>query len=204
MGFFSSIARVGKSVARVGGRAVSVVSKVPLANKALKMVPVLGTAIGAYELARAGAKMIGGSAPSMPAGLPSVLPAGPLSTVAEVGILPRGADGKLQMPWNDPNVIEALRPFALDDRYLKTYYRAPKGYVVLRDADGKPFPCLKMAARKAGVWHPSAKAPISIGEWQAVKRADRAVKKIRRHMTRITRVDNSVSRGKVVIRKHKA
>lgn len=186
------------------GRAVGAIRKAPIVGKALKMVPVVGTAVAAYEVFKAGQGLIGGGSGSispMPSPPPLNLPAGPLSPVAEAGILPRGPGGSLQMPWNDPNVIAALKPFALDDRYLKVYYRAPKGYVVLRDADGKPFPCLKMAARKAGVWKQGAKAPISIGEWEAVKRADRTVKKIRRHMARITRVDAAVSNGKVTIRR---
>lgn len=113
--------------------------------------------------------------PLMPGGgtlLPSQFP--------KIGTLPawRGPGGKLQAPWSDPRIPEMLKAYSLDDAYLTAYYRAPKGYVVLRDATGKPFACLKQAAKMFGLWHAKAKPPISIRDWHAFQAARRVEKKL--------------------------
>jgi hypothetical protein len=92
----------------------------------------------------------------------------------------KGPGGKLQMPWSDPRVPGYLKQFALDDAYLKVYYRAPKGYVVVRDPQGRPFAVSKVIARQFGLWKPKRKPPISVGDWQAFKKAERVEKKLKR------------------------
>jgi len=155
----------------------------------------------------------GGGSPSMPA-MP-MMPAmanedmgnqhaGP-SGQGAWGLIPwwKGPGGRLQFPWNDPSAPQPLKQFALDDSYLKITYRAPKGYVVIRDSDGQPLPVLKMAAQKMGYWHPHKKPPISVGEWQAVKKAHSAVKKMHKVFRVTTNVEKNVRGGKVVVHRHK-
>lgn len=99
-----------------------------------------------------------------------------------VGLIPwwRGAGGKLQFPWQDPKMAEHLKQFALDDAYLKISYRAPRGYVVVRDPSGKPYCLLKQAAKFFGLWTAPRKPPISAGDWHQYQTAHRVVKKLRK------------------------
>lgn len=95
------------------------------------------------------------------------------------GILPRGPGGGLQLPFSGADPMAALKQFSLDDQFLKISYRAPKGYVVLRDASGRPFPVLKKAAQYYGLWKPAKKPPISVGDWQAFLKAGKVMKKLK-------------------------
>jgi len=201
MSFLKKISTVGKKIVKSGaGKAVL---KSGLIGKAARAIPFVGTAALAYDAYSVGKKLLG--KPKAPAGLPALsgLPSlgVPMTTggTSGPGLLPRGPSGKLQLPWNDPSTPAALKNFALDDSYLRVYYRAPHGYVVVRDANGKPYPMMKWAARRFGLWTPGKKPPISVGEHQAIKRADRAVKKVRRIMTQVSRVDKNVNHGKVRI-----
>lgn len=137
-------------------------------------------------------KVSGGGTPmQMPSysggGLPA-LPAAPAQTRAiqqtSPGGLPvpwwKGPGGKLQLPWNDPRIPDYLKQFALDDAYLKPYYRAPRGYVVLRDGSGRPFAVNKAMAKAFGLWRPKKKPPISVSDWQAFKKAERVEKKLKK------------------------
>jgi hypothetical protein len=74
------------------------------------------------------------------------------------------------MPWSDPRIPEYLKQFALDDAYLKVAYRAPKGYVVVRDNSGRPFAVNKVIAKQFGLWKAAAKPPISATDWKHYKR----------------------------------
>lgn len=90
----------------------------------------------------------------------------------------KGPGGKLQMPWNDPRVAEYLKPYSLDDAYLKPYYRAPKGFVVLKDGSGRPFAVQKEIAKFFGLWKPAAKPPITATDWKHYKRNKAIEKKL--------------------------
>lgn len=103
----------------------------------------------------------------------------PMGDTGGLGI-PRGPDGGMQMPWSDPRIPRDLRQWALDDKYLKTYYRAPKGYVVVRDQSGRPYALKKEIARQMGWWKPAKKPPISVSDWQAFKKAERVAKKLKK------------------------
>ena len=109
-------------------------------------------------------------------------PGGAAATMPSMGLLPwwRGAQGKFQFPWHDPSVPQFLQQFALDDAYLKVSYRAPRGYVVVRDPQGRPYCVLKAAAKAFGLWRPADKPPISVGDWNAFKSAARVEKKLRK------------------------
>jgi hypothetical protein len=92
----------------------------------------------------------------------------------------KGPGGKLQLPWNDPRIPDYLKQFALDDAYLKTYVRAPKGYVILRDSSGRPFAVNKSVARSMGLWKPAAKPPISATDYKHFKRNKTIEKRLRK------------------------
>lgn len=111
------------------------------------------------------------------------LPALPMSTAVATtemiedqgpGGLPipwfKGPGGKLQLPGSDPRIPQFLKQFALDDAYLKIYYRAPRGYVVLRDSEGRPYAVSKIVAQRLGLWKPAARPPISATDWKHFKR----------------------------------
>lgn len=122
---------------------------------------------------------VGGAAGNM---LPAVMGAAALPAVGAVAENPlpwwKGPGGKLQLPWNDPKIADFLKAFALDDKYLKAYYRAPKGYVVVRDAQGRPFALQKQVAKFYGLWKPTAKPPISATDWKHYKRNKAIEKKL--------------------------
>jgi hypothetical protein len=136
-------------------------------------------AIGGVAGLTLGQNMGGSQLPALPGATGGVLMP---SQMPSVGTLPfwRGAGGKLQFPWQDPNVASYLKQFALDDAYLKVSYRAPHGYVVVRDPTGKPYCLLKTAAKFFGLWHPARKPPISAGDWHQYQTAHRVVKKLRK------------------------
>jgi len=132
---------------------------------------LLGAGMSAFSGSSGGNQL-----PALPGTGGALMP----SQFAKVGTLPfwRGPGGGLQLPWNDPRVPEFLKQFSLDDAYLKPYYRAPKGYVVLRDADGKAFACMKAIAKQFGLWKQKPKPPISIRDWHSYQRAKRVEKKL--------------------------
>jgi hypothetical protein len=159
-------------------KVVGMIGAKTIVGKALTGVGVAGVG---YEIGKAAA----GGPPNLPA-LPSVggtlLP----GQFPSMGVLPwwRGAGGKLQFPWQDPNVPQFLKNFALDDAYLKVSYRAPRGYVVVRDPSGKPYALMKYAAKQFGLWHPARKPPISAGDWhkyQTARAVEKRLVKIARH-----------------------
>ena len=142
--------------------------------------------------------------PQMPGGLPMLpgvspnrmgaLPPVPMGKTGGFGI-PRGPGGRMQLPWNDPSVPAALKAFALDDSYIRPAMRAPRGYVIVRDPDGQPYPVLKSIAQKFGLWRPAKKPPISVRDWQALKRSDRTIKKLRKVAVMASRIDKTVGKN---------
>lgn len=200
------------SLLRKGARAASALSKSPLGRVA-GMVPGLGTVInaagmagGAYTAATSMGLLGGGGGKNLPAlppmgsGFSGGLPALP----GTAGANPAAGDRSIFR--NDPNIAKALEPFAISVRNLRAHYRAPKGYVIRRDSNGDPYGIPKILARKYLGWKPSKKPPISVGEYQALKKADRTVKKMRKVYSMIQRVDKNTTKGgkvKVAARKAK-
>lgn len=139
--------------------------------------------------AAVGSALIPSAAPALPA-LSSVstsgIPGVPAAAVAGGGIgamLPwwKGAGGKLQFPWQDPKMLEGLKPpFVLDDAYLKIMYRAPRGYVVVKDPNGKAYCMARFIAVKMGLFNPASKPPISAGDWRKFQTARSVEKKLRK------------------------
>lgn len=210
------------SMVRKGAKVVGKVAKNPLVHAGMSVVPgggliaggikaagALSTAYAGYQAARnvVGALKSKGSPvmTAMPTGLPALPGVGGRSTVIAPGQtggglnplkwIPRGPGGRMQLPWNDPSVPAFLKQFALDDSFIRPAMRAPKGYVIIRDADGQPYPVLKKVAQQFHLWKPAKKPPISVGDYQALKRADRTVKKMRKIYATIARVDKATTKG---------
>lgn len=87
--------------------------------------------------------------------------------------------GKRSIFRDDPNIADQLKPYAIDNRFLKQYYRAPKGFVVLKDQVGDAYAIPKALAKMYGMWKPAAKPPISVRDWHHLQGANRVVKKLK-------------------------
>lgn len=181
------------AIARIAGKALSTVARGTVSSvRSVSNVPILKdvakqTAIGG-ALYGAGNMLFGGKSSSgLPdlAGLPA-MPGGMNPVMGQRGIFQ-----------NDPDVIEAVKPWAISKANLKVCYRAPKGFVIVYDSVGDPYALPRRMAMWLKLWKPGAKPPISVGDWQAVKRADRTVKKMRKVFRTTTRVDKSITGGKV-------
>lgn len=79
-----------------------------------------------------------------------------------------------------PQTAEFLKQFQLPSSSIRLVPRAPAGYVVLYDASGQPFAILKQIARAFKLWRPKQKPPISVRDWNALKRGARTVNKMKR------------------------
>jgi len=148
--------------------------------------PIVRVAASA-GIAAAGTKLLGQQPSTLPAlpsmgSLPTIVNQNTALQASSPGGLPvpfwKGPGGKLQMPWSDPRVPEYLKQFSLDDAYLKPYYRAPRGYVIVRDASGRPFAVNKTIAKQFGIWKQPAKPPISATDWKHYKRNQQIEKKL--------------------------
>lgn len=193
MSWLRSLGRAAAKVAAPVLSATRVAGKIPGA----RAIPILGTAVTALSAADMARRALGGGGGA--AGLPALPASGGLPTLPGTAM----ADPRVGMRSifrDDPNIVEALQPFAIPARELRTYHRAPiKGFVVRYDSAGDPYAIPKTLARKYLGWKPSKKPPISVGEWEAIKRADRASKKIKKAMTTVARVDRNIRGGKVVV-----
>lgn len=181
MGFFSSLVKGAGKLLRS-----------PVGKLATSVIPGAATAYAAYDMASTAADVFGGG--NKPAGLPA-LPGGNLPMPASAALpgMP-GANpnmGKRSIFKDDPNVIAALKPYAISMGNLRTYYRAPKGFVIVHDSNGDPFGLPKNIARAYGLWKPSAKPPISATDWKNLKKSITVSKKIKkisadvdRHLTK--------------------
>lgn len=180
---FGMIARVaGGAISKLGRGAVTATraaANSPVVKSTLKQ-----TALGAamYAAGNAITSSGGGGMPALPSGGMPALPA----TMGSRGIFS-----------NDANVPAMLKEWTISKGDLKFYPRAPKGFVICYDEKGDPFAIPKKIAMMLKMWKPAKKPPISVGDWQAVKRADRTVKKMKSIFRTTTRVDKNISGGKV-------
>jgi len=127
----------------------------------------------------------------------SVLSAGSL-------LIPQGGRGLPAMPGlpaapgmgersifrDDPNVVEALKPFAIAQRNLKQYFRAPRGFVIMKDEVGDPYGIPKHLAKQYLGWKPAKKPLLSIRDTSALKRAGTAIKKLQNAEKMARRIAN--------------
>ena len=171
------LAKAGRALVPAARKLTGAALNVPGVRAVVKATPLGATALGLGSMFMGGEKSPG-QLPMLPGLGNSPIPMGDRSIFR-----------------NDPNVIKALEQFAIPKAALKPSFRAPKGFVVLRDQVGDPFGLPKVVAKMFGLWKAPHKPPISVGDWQAVKRADRTVKKVRKIMTTMTRVDKAVGKG---------
>ena len=157
------------TVARGIGKAAGTVIRSPLA----RAIPGVGTVLTGASIGLTAYDMLKGSGSN--AGMP------PLPTIANGGgILPASPmAGKRTIFGNDPNVTAELKPSVISKGNLSTYYRAPKGYVVMRDQVGDPMGVPKYLARRYG-WKPAKKPLLSIRDTNSLKTAGRAIKKLQK------------------------
>lgn len=162
MGWFTSITRTAGALARspIG----KIAGALPGVGTAISAVGLASTAYGAY-------KAISGSSGST-AGLPA-LPGGAGALMASPI-----APGSRSLFRNDPNLPAMLQGYAIPKAALKTYYRAPKGFVVLKDQAGDPYGMPKAIARQMHLWRPAKKPLLSVRDTSALRHAGRAIKKL--------------------------
>jgi len=171
MAFGSLLRKVGSAAAKL--------SRSPL-GKVAGLVPGLGSVVSGVGLASAAyggyQALSGGSSAKLPAlpGAPGGLPAFP----GGGGFAGQAGPGDRSIFRNDPNVVEAMKQFAIPLRGLRTYYRAPKGYVVVRDNVGDPMGIPKQYAKAYFGWKPAKKPLLSVRDTSALKRAGVAIKKL--------------------------
>lgn len=194
---------------RGGMKLASVAARSPL-GKVAGLVPGLGTVVNgiglaatAYSAVKGVQAMMGPKNAGLPA-LPGGLPALPMGNTGGTGIIPKGAGGRMQLPWHDASTPEALKAFALDDQYIRLANRAPKGYVIVYDASGRPYPLLKAIAIKFHLWKPKKKPIISVRDSQAIKRSAHAIKRLHKFVRESHYVHEHVGKGGKVHFKKKA
>jgi len=163
--------------------ATGAVLKVPGVRSVIKQTAV-GAAVYGAGNALFGGGGGGGGLPALP-GMSALPGAGMPSVVGNRGIFQ-----------NDPNVVAAIKPWAISKANLRVSYRSPvKGFVIRYDEKGDPYAVPKDMARKYLGWKAGHKPPISVGDYQALKRADRTVKKMRKVYSMIQRVDKNIGKG---------
>jgi hypothetical protein len=171
------------ALAPVAGALIKKAATSLLSKPVVKVAAATAATLGVGAVAQAASQS--NNLPMLPSG--SGLPALPgmqtqMMQQAGAGGLPvpfwKGPGGSLQMPWNDPRIPQVLRQFALDDAYLRQSVRAPRGYVVVRDAQGRPYAVERAMAVKMKVWKPARKPPISAGDWNKYRTAQRVAKKL--------------------------
>lgn len=196
MGLFSFGKRLLKGAASV----TKLVDKAPVVGSVARALPFVGAAMTAVQV---GSSLLGGSKGG------GALPALPMPQGAAAGLpMIPGANapatmGSRSIFRNDPNVVEALKPYAISMHNLKQYYRAPRGFVIVHDQVGDPYALPRKLAQMARLWKPAHKPPISVGEWQSIKKADRTVKKMKKIFRMTAHVEKNVKGGKVKVRKGK-
>jgi hypothetical protein len=180
-------------------------------GKGLRSVPILGTAIGMADMAADIGKTVGGVLKKLPKKMPASqlpnlpavrsmpgLPVGRgmgagarVGSMVGRGLNVAGALGSTvylgDMAINAVThgkrngMQSSMLPQTVDESQLRTYYRAPKGYVVVKDTvSGKVIGVRKADAKALGLWRPKPKPPISVRDWHAYKSAIKVEKKIKK------------------------
>jgi len=152
------------NIARSVGKVVMTASRSPL----LKAVPYVGTAGAVLS---AGSSLLGGGGsggglPALP-GMPGMMQTAMPVTAGDRSIFR-----------NDPNTIAMIKPYAIAKYNLKECYRAPKGFVVVKDEKGDPMGVPKFIAKQFFGWKPAKKPLLSIRDTNAIRHAGRAIKKL--------------------------
>lgn len=208
---FGSMMRGGLKIAKIVAKPVAKVASNPFVQMGASFIPggglitkglaLAGTAAVGYGAIKALSPSAAPRLPSMPGGgLPSL----PMGNTGGTGLIPKGPGGRVQLPWSDPSTPDALKAFALDDQYIRPAMRAPKGYVIVHDANGRPYPLLRSIAIKFHLWKPKKKPIISVRDSQAIKRSAHAIKRLHKFVRESHYVHDHVGKGGKVHFKKKA
>lgn len=202
---FGKLARLAKSAVKVAGKIA------PLAKFVGKQIPGIGLGIVAAEMIGGGLNLAsklggGGGGGAMPQ-LPMLPAPGAMAATAGGGMGPMdafamqaaatGRRGSVAMPPMTMEMIQQLQAAGLMTGFkdLRVFRRSPrKDHVVVHPvgADGgvATFALHKKLARTWGLWSPSAKPPISAGDWNAIRRANAVVKKLKGMNSDVRKVSN--------------
>lgn len=210
MGWLHAIGHALGGVERSAGTAVSTIVRNPIAqdveDAAFTVIP--GGGLVKTALKYAGPALLGGAAeyavdkltggsstpqaaaaglPALPGGAPAGLPAMP---AAAGGGLPgvanlspaRGVHAS-HAPAMTLQQLQALQSQGLLIPFsqLRVAHKSPvRGYVVVHDSAGGTFAVRKDLARAWGMHVTHHRPPISVGEWHALEKSHRVVKKLRK------------------------
>lgn len=166
------------------------VMKSPLLKTGLnigKMVPGLGTVLGAASLGMTAYSAVqglrgavgGGGMPALPSmgGGAMMLPSNP-------------AMGSRGIFRNDANLPDALKPFAISKGDLKQYYRAPKGFIIRHDSAGDAYAVPKKIAKAYLGWRPAKKPLLSIRDTNAIRHAGSVINKLTKFEKTVKKIAN--------------
>lgn len=92
-------------------------------------------------------------------------------------LLPGGMTGYEYAPLAGTEYDKWGRPIAVGPVVVQRY-KAPTGYVIVKNDQGEAIALLKGPARAMGLWHPRKKPLISIRDSSAIQRAHSAKKRI--------------------------
>jgi hypothetical protein len=178
----AAIASFIPGIGGVAGKVLGFASKVLAPVASIAGGAAIATALTSPGTANVPATIPRGGLPALPG--PSPAQGGGIGG-AITNLLPwwKGPGGKLQFPWQDPKQI-LQPPYAYDDSYLRIQYRAPRGYVVVKDPQGRRYCMAKPVARSLGMWHQAHKPPISAGDWHkymTARSVEKKLLKIARH-----------------------
>lgn len=179
----------GNLVRGIGGAGMNVV-RAATRSPFLKVVPGLGTALTVANVALTGYNAMQGSM----GGGGGSLPPSPFGASGSVygaggGFVPSPYGGQRTVLGNDPNVSEALKGQVISAGNLRTYHRAPRGYVVMRDAKGDPMGVPKHIAKMYG-WKPAKKPLLSIRDTNAIRHAGAVISKLKKFNKTVEKIAN--------------
>lgn len=173
-GFLAGAARLA------GGAAKALAKKGVIRGSAGRILRGRGARTAAVAVPTAVAIQRGRPRPQMPAGVPR-LPQGGARGVAR-RIAPGGRSGYTYDPYDLDTPSDKLgRPVAVQPEMAERI-KCPPGYVAVDlDGDGIKDACvLKGMARGLGLWKSRPKPPISGYDARAIKRAERAKKRVKK------------------------
>lgn len=185
MGFLGALggALIGKAGSWVAGRVFGSAGKAAVQGGAA----AVGGAVAGTILTRTtaqngppfGGPPSGSFAPQMPTRSGSTAPVPREGAIGRTisKVLPGGMTGYEYAPLSGTEYDKWGRPIAVGPVVVERY-KAPSGYVIVKNDQGEAVALLKGPARAMGLWHPRKKPLISIRDSSAITRAHSAKKRI--------------------------
>jgi hypothetical protein len=143
--------------------------------------------VAATPAVRAGAGMVGGAAAWEGGKLAAGRAFGQQPALTPISGLPAlSGFGGGQMPaaqsYAAPGQMISQVPEVLEMNHplIRAYYRAPKGFVIVRQNGQYVGAVRKDVARRAKLWKPARKPPITARDWHCYQTAEKVEKKLRK------------------------